>query len=64
MIDSADTRRMDETGVELQQLLDEEKLSSVPLLVLANKQDLINAMSADEVRACDSVHSMQCSALD
>jgi len=50
VIDSADRRRMEETGVELQQLLDEEKLSSVPLLVMANKQDLINALGADEVR--------------
>jgi signal recognition particle receptor subunit beta len=25
-------------------------LSSVPLLVMANKQDLLNAMSPDEVR--------------
>mmetsp|Transcript_14454 Transcript_14454/g.23988 ORF Transcript_14454/g.23988 Transcript_14454/m.23988 type:complete len:192 (+) Transcript_14454:173-748(+) len=49
VIDSADRRRMEETGVELQQLLDEEKLSSVPLLVMANKQDLINALGADEI---------------
>lgn len=50
MIDSADRRRMEETGVELQQLLDEEKLANVPLLVMANKQDLLNALSPDEVR--------------
>jgi signal recognition particle receptor subunit beta len=41
---------MEETGVELQQLLDEEKLANVPLLVMANKQDLLNALSPDEVR--------------
>jgi ADP-ribosylation factor-like protein 3 len=51
VIDSADRRRMEETGVELQQLLDEEKLANVPLLVMANKQDLINALSADEITA-------------
>jgi len=45
VIDSADRRRMEETGVELQQLLDEERLSHVPLLVMANKQDLLNALS-------------------
>jgi len=49
VIDSADRRRMEETGVELQQLLDEEKLSSVPLLVMANKQDLLNALSPSEI---------------
>lgn len=51
MIDSADRRRMEETGVELQQLLDEERLSQVPLLVMANKQDLLNALSPAEVSA-------------
>lgn len=49
VIDSADTRRLEETGVELQQLLDEEKLSSVPVLIMANKQDLLNAASAAEI---------------
>ena len=43
---------MDETGVELNQLLEEEKLAGVPLLIFANKQDLVNAMSPDEVTVC------------
>jgi ADP-ribosylation factor-like protein 3 len=49
VIDSADRRRMEETGVELQQLLDEERLSHVPLLVMANKQDLLNALAPGEI---------------
>ena len=49
VIDSADRRRMEETGVELQQLLDEERLSHVPLLVMANKQDLLSALSPSEI---------------
>jgi ADP-ribosylation factor-like protein 3 len=40
---------MEETGVELQQLLDEERLSHVPLLVMANKQDLLSALSPGEI---------------
>ena len=51
VIDSADRRRMEETGVELQQLLDEERLSHAPLLVMANKQDLLNALAPDEITA-------------
>ena len=35
--------------MELQQLLDEEKLGSVPVLIMANKQDLLNAASAAEI---------------
>lgn len=49
VIDSADRRRMEETGIELQQLLEEEKLSGVPLLIFANKQDLLSALSAPEL---------------
>jgi ADP-ribosylation factor-like protein 3 len=51
VIDCADRRRIDETGVELQALLEEEKLAGVPVLIFANKKDLMNAMSPDEV-AC------------
>ena len=35
-------------GEELSQLLEEDKMAGVPLLVLANKQDLINALPANE----------------
>ncbi len=51
VIDCADRRRIDETGVELQALLEEEKLAGVPVLIFANKKDLMNAMSPDEVRS-------------
>jgi len=49
VIDSADERRVEETGVELQALLQEEKLVEVPVLILANKQDLVNALSPEEI---------------
>ncbi|KAL3795580.1 hypothetical protein ACHAWO_001575 [Cyclotella atomus] len=49
VVDSSDQIRMEETSTELKQLLNEEKLSGVPLLVLANKQDLLNAISPEEI---------------
>jgi len=49
VIDCSDRRRIDETCAELQELLQEERLAGVPLLVFANKQDLLNAMKEDEV---------------
>lgn len=49
MIDSADRRRLEETGLELSTLMDEEKLSKVPILVFANKQDLLNALPSSEI---------------
>jgi ADP-ribosylation factor-like protein 3 len=49
VIDSSDRRRLEESGSELNQLLEEEKLAGVPVLVFANKQDLLNAAPAGEV---------------
>lgn len=51
VIDCADRHRLEESGDELSLLLEEEKMVGVPLLVLANKQDLQNALPADEVAA-------------
>ena len=49
VINSADKKRVEETGEELSQLLEEDQMNGVPLLVLANKQDLVNALSAKDV---------------
>ncbi|CAG0901507.1 unnamed protein product [Cyprideis torosa] len=49
VIDSADQPRFTETGEELFELLDEEKLAGIPLLVFANKQDLVSAASAADI---------------
>jgi len=49
VIDSSDSRRLAESGQELRELLAEDKLGGVPLLVFANKQDLLQAVSADEI---------------
>jgi len=46
IVDSADQRRVDEAAEELTSLMEEEKLAAVPTLILANKQDLLNAMNA------------------
>lgn len=49
VIDSADRKRFEETSVEMNELLGEEKLANVPLLIYANKQDLMNAVPAGEL---------------
>merc|ERR1711920_90882 len=48
VIDSSDKRRLEESGQELKELLADDKLASIPLLVFANKQDLLQATPADE----------------
>eukprot|EP00198_Chlamydomonas_reinhardtii_P002916 XP_001692252.1 ARF-like GTPase [Chlamydomonas reinhardtii] len=49
VIDSADSKRLSESEFELTELLQEEKMTGVPLLVFANKQDLVGALAADEI---------------
>uniref|UniRef100_A0A672IVF9 ADP-ribosylation factor-like protein 3 n=1 Tax=Salarias fasciatus TaxID=181472 RepID=A0A672IVF9_SALFA len=43
VIDSSDRKRFEETSLELSELLDGEELAGVPLLIFANKQDLLTA---------------------
>ncbi|XP_033633621.1 ADP-ribosylation factor-like protein 3 [Asterias rubens] len=59
VIDSADTTRLEETGEELGQLLEEEKLSGVPLLVFANKQDLISAATSADIAEGLNLHTIR-----
>jgi GTPase SAR1 family protein len=59
VIDSADKRRMEETGEELGQLLEEDKLSEVPVLIYANKQDLMSAMAPDEITEGLNLHTIR-----
>ena len=50
VIDSADRERIAISKQELDLMLQEEELRGAPILVLANKQDLPNAMNEVEVR--------------
>eukprot|EP00392_Amoebophrya_sp_AT5.2_P005170 g5179.t1 len=49
VVDSIDKERLQDAKEELSLMLGEEELKSVPLLILANKQDLPSAMNAAEV---------------
>lgn len=59
VVDSADTRRMYEAGQELATVLQEEKIYGVPMLFLANKQDLPTAQSASEITEDLELHSVR-----
>lgn len=50
VVDSSDDYRITESNSELKTLTQEQKLSNVPLLVFANKQDIETSLSADEVK--------------
>lgn len=52
VIDAADPRRLAEVSIEVQKLLNDPMLVGVPLLVLANKQDVAGAIPPTELEAC------------
>ncbi|XP_032394752.1 ADP-ribosylation factor-like protein 3 isoform X2 [Etheostoma spectabile] len=45
--------------LELAELLEEEKLAAVPLLIFANKQDLVTASPASELAESLSLHTIR-----
>ena len=58
VVDSSDGRRLEEAQYELDQLLKEPKLKGVPLLIFANKQDLISSVDEAEVGTAMGVSKM------
>lgn len=49
VIDGTDRRRIEKAGATLQTLLGDPRLAGVPLLILANKQDMLSAVSGTEL---------------
>lgn len=49
VMDSSDRARVDESKHELYKVLQDERLSKLPLLILANKLDLPNTLTSEEV---------------
>ena len=49
VIDSSDQERIEETGKELYNILQQNELTGVPMVIYANKQDLNMALSAEEI---------------
>ncbi|KAM4677298.1 ADP-ribosylation factor-like protein 3 [Discoglossus pictus] len=57
VVDSADRKRFEETGQELAELVEEDSLLGVPLLVFANKQDLMSAAPAADIATGLNLHT-------
>lgn len=52
-----DRERLEEVNIELSRLIaEEEKLAGVPLLVFANKQDLLSALAASDISVGLNLH--------
>lgn len=59
VIDSSDRRRLEESGSELNELLQDDRLAGIPLLVFANKQDLLQAKPAAEISDTLCLHNIR-----
>jgi len=59
VVDSTDKKRLEETSLELEDLLGEEELKLVPVLVYANKQDMNSALSSEEVATCLQLNTIR-----
>ncbi|NWS55613.1 ARL14 protein, partial [Chunga burmeisteri] len=49
VVDSSDKRRLEESKKEFEVILKNEFIKNVPVIVLANKQDLPGALNAEEI---------------
>jgi ADP-ribosylation factor-like protein 3 len=59
VVDCADEPRLEETSVELGQLLAHPHLAKVPVLIFANKQDLASALKPDQITVALSLHQIR-----
>jgi len=60
VVDSNDRERVEEVKEELLRLLQEDELRDAVVLVIANKQDLPNAMNAAELRGKLGLDQLRC----
>lgn len=56
MIDSNDRERMNESKELFDKMIKNEYLSGVPLLILANKQDIVESMGVREIKPVFQQH--------
>ncbi len=49
VIDSTDTQRINESAEELHGILEDENMHGIPVVIIANKQDLPNALNCSEL---------------
>ena len=59
VVDASDRNKLVEAGKELELLLEQDKLSGVPLLVFANKQDLLTAMPPSDIAKKMKLHNIK-----
>ena len=58
VVDSCDRARFSESSEELKEMLKEDQLRNLPVLILANKQDLPGAANCTEITQAFEMHKM------
>ncbi|KAF7689520.1 ADP-ribosylation factor-like protein 11 [Silurus meridionalis] len=58
VVDASDSTRMEEAKLALKNVLNDSNLEDIPLMVLANKTDLPNSLTLDEV--CEKLDLASC----
>ncbi|CAD5115279.1 DgyrCDS4272 [Dimorphilus gyrociliatus] len=56
VLDAADKERMNEAKSELHNILNDEEFSTIPILILGNKIDIVDAMGREELIGCLNIY--------
>ena len=58
VVDSCDRARFNESSEELKAMLQEDQMRNIPVLILANKQDLPGAANCTEITQAFEMHKI------
>ncbi|XP_034936642.1 ADP-ribosylation factor-like protein 3 [Chelonus insularis] len=58
MVDASDADKLSQAVLALKQLLGDSRMDNVPILVIANKQDVSNALRMDQIKKALDLHSI------
>ncbi|XP_057335689.1 uncharacterized protein LOC130674387 [Microplitis mediator] len=58
MVDASDANQLSQAVLSLKEILGDNRMDNVPILVIANKQDVPDALKADQIKRALDLHSI------
>ncbi|KAH0554933.1 ADP-ribosylation factor-like protein 3 [Cotesia glomerata] len=58
MVDASDANQLSQAVLSLKEILGDSRMDNVPILVIANKQDVPDALKADQIKRALDLHSI------